>query len=212
MSQQSFTAILLTTPGCVHCAALKKILDKFLSEGLLTQLEVIDIANHPEVAGTYGVKSVPWLKLGPFEFSGAQREPELRSWIKKLHTPQGIAAYIKHLLATDDLDLAISLIRNNPAMIEDVITLVTEEDKDIKLQLGISAIFEEFEGSALLQTVVDQLGELAAHDNPKVRADVAHFLALSHTEKAKVFLRQLAQDSDREVREVASDALQDGTH
>lgn len=211
MSQQPLNAILLTAPGCAHCAALKKILEKLVTDELIT-LEVIDVASQPEVAQRYGIKSVPWLKLGPFEFSGAQREPELRNWISRVQSAEGIAAYIKHLLATDELALAIKLLRENPAWMHNLLLLVADEDKDIKLQLGVSAIFEEFEGQPLLKNIVDQLGELAEHNNAKIRADAAHFLALSHTEKATALLRRLVRDSDREVREIASDALLDEPH
>ncbi|MCI0507409.1 MAG: thioredoxin family protein [Gammaproteobacteria bacterium] len=212
MSQHRFKSVLLTAPGCVHCAALKKILEKFLTEGLLGQLEVIDASRQPEIVKQYSIKSVPWLKLGVFEFSGAQREVELRKWIARLNTAEGITAYIKHLLATGELDLAIRLIRNNPEFINNLLALVADEDKEIKIQLGVSAIFEELEGSSLLRGIVEQLGELAAHRNPKIRADIAHFLSLCHHEKALGFLQELAMDSDREVREIANDALRTTAH
>lgn len=211
MSPQPPKALLLTSPGCVHCAALKKILEKFASEGLIV-LEVIDVTSQPEVAQRYSVKSVPWLKLGPLEFSGAQHEPELRTWMTRVNSTEGVGAYLKHLLSKDDLELAIKLMRENPEWINSLLLLVADEDKDIKLQLGVSAIFEEFEGQPLLQNNVDKLGKLATHNNPRIRADVAHFLALSHCEKARDILQQLAQDSDREVREIASDALRDASH
>ncbi|WP_455221848.1 thioredoxin family protein [Kaarinaea lacus] len=207
MSQQRLNALLLTAPGCVHCNALKNILEKLLADRLLGQLDVIDVTSRPEIAQQYGIKSVPWLKLGPFEFSGAQREQELRGWITQLDSAEGIAAYLKQLLETDDLDLAIKLVRENPGWINSLFVLVADEDKDIKLQLGISAIFEEFEGSSLLRDNIDRLGELVTHPNPKIRADIAHFLALSHDDRATGFLQQLALDSDREVKEIATDAL-----
>ncbi|WP_455207703.1 thioredoxin family protein [Kaarinaea lacus] len=209
MPQHRFKALLLTAPGCVHCQALKKNLEKLLTERVIGQLEVVDVASHPEIAQEYGIKSVPWLKLDAFEFTGAQREPVLRDWIRQLATPEGINAYFKHLLATGELGLAIKLIREHPEFMTNLLALVTDEDKDMKLQLGISAIFEEFEASPLLQSIVERLGELSTHSNSKIRADVAHYLALSHHEKALVFLRKLAQDSDREVREIADDALRD---
>jgi thioredoxin-like negative regulator of GroEL len=212
MSQHSFKAVLLTAPGCVHCAALKKILEKFLTEGLLGQLDVIDASSQPEFVKQYSIKSVPWLKLDVFEFSGAQREVELRKWIARLNTPQGITAYLKHLLATGELDLVIRLIKDNPAFINNLLALASDEDKEIKIQLGVSAVFEELEGSPLVRDIVDRLGELAEHRNPKIRADIAHFLSLSHHEKALGFLRKLAIDPDREVREIASDALRNTTH
>jgi len=212
MSLQRLNALLLTTPGCIHCNALKTILEKLFHEGLLGQLDVVDATIQPEIAEHYGVKSVPWLKLGSFEFSGTLREPELRAWLGQLHSVEGIAAYLKQLLATDQLEVAIRLIRENPAWINSLLLLVADEDKDIKQQLGTSAIFEEIEGSASLREMVNRLGELSNHRNPKIRADVAHFLSLSHDRRAISFLHQLSKDSDREVREIATDALGEMSH
>jgi thiol-disulfide isomerase/thioredoxin len=212
MSRQRLNALLLTTPGCIHCNALKIILEKLLNEGLLEELEVVDVTTQPDLVEHYGIKSVPWLKVGPFEFSGAQHEPKLRAWINQLDTAEGIAAYLKQLLTTDDLNVAIRLIKENPAWINSLLLLVTDEDKDIKQQLGTSAIFEELEGSALLREMVAHLGELATHSNPKIRADIAHFLALSHDKRATHLLQQLSHDVDREVREIANDALGELSH
>ena len=207
MSQQPPKGLLLTAPGCVHCAALKKILEKLLAEGLLEQLDIIDVSSRPEVASQYNVKSVPWLKLGPFEFQGVQREIDLRNWITSLDTTEGLTRYLKHLIEIGELTQVIQMIRNKPELTENLLALVTDEEKDMKIQLGISAVFEEFEGDLLLQGMIDQLGELSKHENPKIRADVAHYLSLSHSDAAITFLQKLAQDSDREVQEVANDAL-----
>jgi len=212
MSHQSSKVLLLTAPACVHCAALKKILDKILAEGLIEQLDVVDVVSQPEIANQYNVKSVPWLKLGLFEFQGALHERELRHWITQLDADEGITNYLKHLFATGKLDQAINMVRDRPEFMENLLALVLDEDKDMKIQLGVSAVFEEFEGSPLLQDVVEQLGELSTHENLKIRADVAHYLSLCHSDTAIPFLQMLARDSDREVREIANDTLNAPEH
>ena len=212
MSHKSSKALLLTAPGCIHCASLKKILEKIVAEGLIEQLEVVDITSNPEIANRHNVKSVPWLKLGLFEFQGAQRDSELRYWLTQLDTQQGITRYLKHLLETGELGKTINLINDNPDLMGNLITLVQDEENDMKVRLGVSAVFEEFEGSPLLQESVEQLGELISHKNPKIRADVAHYLSLAHTDTAVTFLRKLAQDSDREVSTITNDILSDLEH
>lgn len=212
MSHQSTNALLLTSPGCVHCAALKKILEKFSAEGLIDHLDIVDVASQPEVASQYNVRSVPWLMLGPFEFQGAQRESELRDWIANLNTPEGITRYLKHLFAVGELNQVIHMVQRKPELFDNLLALVIDEEKDMKVQLGLSAVFEEFEGSPQLQGIVEQLGDLSKHENPKIRADVAHYLSLSHSDAAIPFLQKLAQDSDREVHEIANDILSELDH
>ncbi|WP_455202538.1 thioredoxin family protein [Kaarinaea lacus] len=212
MSHLPLKALLLTAPGCVHCAAVKKILDKFLAEGLIKQLEVVDATRHPNIASQYNVKSVPWLKLGPVELQGAQHEPDLRNWISQIGKPEGITRFLKHLLVEGELNRVIELIRERPEYMNHLLDLVIDEEKDMKIQLGVSAVFEEFEGSSLLQGMVAQLGELSTHENPQIRADVAHYLSLSHSDAALPFLQKLASDSDREVNEIANDILNEPGH
>jgi len=209
MSHHPSKALLLTAPGCAHCAALKKILDKLLADGLIEQLDIIDVASHPEIANQYNVKSVPWLKLGQFEFQGTMREPDLRYWMTQLDAPEGITRYLKHLFATGELKQVIDMVRDKPEFMDNLLALVANEETDMKIQLGVSAVFEEFEGSPLLRDIVEQLGELAKHKNPKIRADVAHYLSLCHSDVAVPYLQMLAKDTDREVREIANEILSD---
>ena len=201
------SALLLTTPGCTHCAALKKILEKLLTEGKLGQLDITDVSEHPEIAGKYGVKSVPWLQLGSFQFQGSLTEKDLRQWIEYCHASDGNTQYMKHLLVHGDLNQVISRVREYPQQIVELLPLVTDAEQDFKVRLGVSAVFEELQGSDILQSNLDELAELAHHGNPQVRADAAHFLALSHSAAALPYLRRLAEDQDREVREIAEEAL-----
>ena len=136
----------------------------------------------------------------------------MRYWLTQLDTQQGITRYLKHLLETGELGKTINLINDNPDLMGNLITLVQDEENDMKVRLGVSAVFEEFEGSPLLQESVEQLGELISHKNPKIRADVAHYLSLAHTDAAVTFLRKLAQDSDREVSTITNDILSDLEH
>ena len=200
-------ALLLTTPGCAHCAALKKILDKLVNEDKIDQLDVVDVTKQPDIAGQYGVKSVPWLQLGDFQFRGSMTEKELRQWLDHLNSKQGNSHYIKHLLTNGELNTVIQMVHDSRQDIMDLLPLVQEADLDYKVRLGISAVFEELEGDDKLKNIVDDLGELARHESPRVRSDAAHFLALTHSDNAIPYLQQLAADKNSEVREIAEDAL-----
>jgi glutaredoxin len=205
--QTAANALLLTTPGCVHCAALKKILDKLLDEDVLARLDVIDVSQQPEYAEKYHVKSAPWLKLGNFQFQGKLSEKELRDWVGALNSPQGHAEYLKYVLSNGQLDLVIRMMRNGEQQLPTLLSLIKDTELDYKVRLGISAVFEELEGTNILKSVVDPLGELIRHDSPQVRADTAHFLALTHSYNAIPYLQKLAMDENSEVREIADDAL-----
>ena len=70
-------ATLLIGPGCPHCATTLAALSELVKKGRLGQLNVINVALEPEAARARGVRSVPWMELGPFELAGAHSEAEL---------------------------------------------------------------------------------------------------------------------------------------
>ena len=200
-------ALLLTTPSCAHCAALKIILEKLLGEGLLAQVDIVDVTEQPTIAQQYAVRTVPWLKLGPIQLRGSQTEAELRQWLELLDPSLPSTGLLAHLLETDALDQVIALIEQQPDLLPDLLPLVADVEQDLKIRLGISAVFETFEGLPILQQIIPRLRELAGHEHARVRADIAHYLSLTHSPEARAFLQQLTRDADREVREIAAEAL-----
>ena len=200
-------ALLLTAQGCSYCAGMKTILNKLYGEGLLKRFEEVDVAEHPEIAARYGVRSVPWLALGPFHLQGMHSETDIRTWLKRLDTDDATQEYYRQLLLDGDLDQVMAMMGNDPAGLFDLLALAAAPDLDLKLRLGISAVFEAFEGKPELQALSCEFIKLASHDQASVRADAAHYLSLTHDRAVVAVLRTLAADPDREVREVAEDAL-----
>lgn len=205
--EQLPNVLLLTAPACVHCAALKIIFQKLLVSGLINKLEIVDVAQHPELASRYGVRSVPWFMLDTLQFQGSYTESEIREWIKQLGTREGLARYFKQALSAGKLDSVMAMVRGDPTGMYALLSLLMDDDNDIKVRLGISAVFEEYEGTPLLRDVTRELIQLANHSDAKIRADAAHFLSLTHDKAALPFLQKLCSDPDREVKEIAIDAL-----
>lgn len=200
-------ALLLTAPGCVHCAALKKILEKLLQEQLIARLEIIDVAAKPKIAEQYRIKSVPWLQINSLQFQGGMTEKELRELIAQIKSQQSNTYLLKHLLQTGELNQVLEHIEKKPALIVDLLPLIAEPELDMKVRLGISAVFEEFQGREILKNIVQPLAELARNESAQIRADVAHYLALTESTAALPYLQQLTQDPDKEVKEIADEAL-----
>ena len=67
-------AELMIATGCAHCPVVLSGLAELLKKGQIGRLAVTNITSHPEVAEARGVRGVPWIRIGPFELSGAQRE------------------------------------------------------------------------------------------------------------------------------------------
>lgn len=76
---------LLTMPGCGHCASAKETIKKIKDDFPDMVLEVIDVAEHPEVAQRYMLMSTPGIVInGKLEFTGGVTEVALRKRLNEL--------------------------------------------------------------------------------------------------------------------------------
>lgn len=205
------SALLLIGPGCPHCAALLEVLSKLVKNGTLARLTIINAAVQPDEARKLGVRSVPWLRLGDFELEGAHTEAEILQWLQRLATKEGRSIYFKELLLGGKLGKAIDECRTKAENLRSLLLLAADVDLDMKVQLGISAVFEDLQGRAILNEVVDDIGALLESDNARVRADAAHFMALTQSKKAIPYLQRLSRDENHDVREIAVEALAETT-
>jgi thioredoxin-like negative regulator of GroEL len=199
-------ALLLIGPGCPHCAALLDILGKLVKQGDIGQLDIVNVAQMPQVARKHSVRSVPWLRLGEFELEGAQSEGDIKHWLEQARSSKGMGVYLRHLLSGGKLQKVTNLVQARPQYLSYLVPLVADPEQDFKVQLGISALFEELEGSEVLHGAVEELGKLTRNENAKVRADAAHLLSFTHSAEAKAHLQALLNDDNADVREIARDA------
>ena len=211
-TKQTPEALLLIGPACPHCAALLEVLSKLVKSGAIAQLNVVNVSQRPEQAKQLGVRSVPWLRLGEFELEGAHSEGEIKQWLERVGSLQGKSVYLNDLLFSGKLDKVTQLAKSNPENLRALLILAADSELSMKVQLGISAVFEELQGSDSLQAVVDDIGALAKNNSAKVRADAAHFLSLTKTEQAIPYLQKLVRDESAEVKEIAQEALADASH
>ncbi len=206
-SSKTPQALLLLAPGCAHCPAILTGLTGLIKSGKLSRLEVIDITQSPELAEAYGVRSVPWTRIGAFELVGAQTPEELEHWVRAASGGGGVAEYYSHLLESQRLEQALSHIRQHPASLLDLVLLLSSLETPMAVRIGIGAVIEELAGSGLLDRIVPELEQLTRSDEPQIRADACHYLSIAGNSSALETIRALQDDPDPEVREIAAESL-----
>jgi hypothetical protein len=200
-------ALLLLAPGCPHCPTVLAALSELVKRGQIGRLEVINVAVRPEMAERLGVRTVPWLRLGPFELDGLRSLEELRQWAERAGTRAGMADYFSELLRDGQLRKVIELVTHDPAQFNTLLLMLGNPDTELHVRVGIGAVMEEFEGRPALHELVDGLGNLTRHPEPHVRGDACHYLALTHDPKAIAYLQPLLHDPASQVRELAAESL-----
>lgn len=200
-------ALLLLSSHCAHCPAVLAALAALVKDGILGRLEIINLESRPDAAANYGVRSVPWVRIGPFELHGPRDREELAAWAARVDSPTGMADFLHLLLKEGGLDRAARLIQADPPRLAALLPIVANPDASLNVRIGAGALFESYAGSEALAGLVPALGKLAGHADPRVRADACHYLGLSASSLAIPHLNSRLKDGEAEVREIAADSL-----
>lgn len=200
-------AEILIAPGCPHCGAVLDAVTALVKAGRVSRLVTVNLAHHPEVATEYGVRGVPWTRIGPFELPGSHTATELRDWADRAATPEAFPAALAELLGDGALDATTRACRRDPRLVPALVTLAGDLDTPYAVRVGVGAVIEELAGSGLLGPAESALLALAQDEHAPVRADAAHYLGMLDTPAARARLAVLSNDSDAEVREIANESL-----
>jgi hypothetical protein len=206
-NKQAPDALLLLATGCVHCPVVLQNLSQLLKQGRLGRLEVINIVERPQAAQRIGTRSVPWTRIGSFEFEGVLSLAELERWIDLTDQDEGAASYLSHLLETQRAHAAVSWLQHNPDRVHDLLSLLESPATPIVVRIGIGVVAEELQGTSLWQSALADIVKLAQSTDAALRADAAHYLALTHSSDAIEPLQGMLEDENPDVREIANESL-----
>ncbi len=200
-------ALVLIGPGCPHCATVVDALVRLVKQGGLRRLEIVDAQQAPDVAQALGVRGLPWLRIGCFDFVGAMGYADIEAWASHAAAGTGWPEYDAYLLEHQRLDAVVAAVKRCPDRLRALVGLLADKDTPMGLRIGISAVVEEIAGTAPLRALVPELEELTLSGHAQVRADACHFLGLAGDHSAVPSVRRLLDDEHAEVREIASETL-----
>lgn len=201
-------ALLLMGTRCPYCPTVLKGLQSLATSGIIGNIETVNIEEQPEIARKLGVRSVPWVRIGPFELDGLRSEAELRAWAEKAGTTDGLADWLDELLGSGKLDKVREQLERDPEVIDALMTLFANPDTGLNTRIGISVLIEDLEGTPLLREQIDRLGELAQHPETHIRGDACHYLSLTGSPRAKSLIEPLLDDPEQDIRTLAQESLE----
>ena len=174
-------ALMLKGTHCPYCPTVLKSLQELQESGHIGNLETWNIEEKPELARELGVRTVPWVRIGPYELEGLRSIGELREWAEKAGSAAGLTKWLDELLGSGRIAQALELVTAGQDNINALIELFADTDTQLNTRIGISAIMEDLEGTDTLRATVDRLGKLAQHEDARIRGDACHYLALAGT-------------------------------
>lgn len=200
-------AELLLATDCAHCTTVLEGLSQLLKEGLIGHLQITNIVPRPQRAQELNVRSVPWTQLGPFILEGQYSPSELRMWAHRANSIEGMSEYINDELKQGNLDKLIKMLNNAPQQLRALIPLLDNDETEMQVRIGIDAILESIEDATKLALLIPEFSQLASHSNPRIRADVSYYLALTDSAEAIPILQKQLDDESEEIREIAREGL-----
>ena len=202
------SAVVFIGPTCAHCAQAVEALHVLVKDGSLSRVEVINAEIEAELAARLDVRSVPWIRIGPFVLEGSHTAAELRQWAERVTAPDGMAWYFDEQLKDGKLAIVEKMIKEEPDRLSAIIPLASDTDTAIQTRVGIGALLEGLEGSGIARNLVADLGKLTLHPDARVRADACYYLALCENPDAVTFLEHGIKGDDPTIREIAAEGIE----
>lgn len=199
---------LAITPSCPHCPSMLEVLSQFVKNGDIGSLRIVNIAQQNTFATDNQIRSVPWLKIGPFILQGLYSAQEIKTWLTRSQSEQGMSEYFIELLSNGELDTVSHALKQSPPIIKLLVPLISSDETNINVRLGIGAILEDLSGQPILENILTDLIELLTSTDARVRGDAAHFLSFIKSTDAIKPLQQCLNDADEDVREIAQESLE----
>ncbi len=203
----SVSVLMLMGTQCTFCGPMMQILIELMKTGLIAELRIVNIETSPELARQHGVRSVPWLQIGPFELAGSRSKQELLLWIERASSFEGLSEYLEEVLSEGKIDYANKLIQRYPQALENVIDLMANPQAQINVRLGVGVIIEDMAVSEEFKAVIPRLVEYLSNDDARIRGDACHYLSLTKDVSYVPVIKKLLSDENEEVREIAQDSL-----
>jgi len=201
-------ALLLISTSCPHCASVLQSLSEMIKAGVIAKLEVVNLSETPQLAQQYSVRSVPYVRIGLYELEGLHTTSELTYWAEHVGSGDAMAKYFDQALRQGGLQKVLNILKQEHGQFFALISLMRDPATELPVRIGIGAIMEEYEGSEELQNQVENIATLIEHADARTRLDACHFLALSHSQKARPYIELLLNDEDADVRAEAKESLE----
>ena len=201
------TVMMLMGQHCTFCGPMMQILIDLMKSGQIGELRIFNIEKQPEIAKRLGVRSVPWLQIGPFELVGGRSKQEIMEWLQRASSFDGVSDYFEEVLSEGNIKFARRLIESYPQALENIVELMADPEAKINVRLGVGVIIEESAESDMFKPVIPRLLAYLSDDDARVRGDACHYLSLTRDKTYIPHIEKLLQDESHEVREIAQESL-----
>ncbi len=202
---------LFVMQGCQLCPQMEAIFKKMHENGAISSLEITDLAQHPELAEQYHIRSVPYYFIDGVAFNGLKSEHDIEQLLQQDDSSKWKQILVEDL-SSGQLEAAEKQVRQHSAARDAMMQLLAADDTALVVRIGLSAIIEAMAGEGLLSDYEEQFIELAHTANPAIAQDAIYYLSLLNSDNSLQALLDIANDDSSAVHQQAAELLQDIAH
>lgn len=198
---------LFIAPGCAYCSTMIQTLTELVKQAELAEVTISNIAADPDNPDFKGIRSVPALKYGNAWNTGAMTAEQIKQWLNKSEQDAQIETINESFEQgqLDDIIADIALERINMSLL---LKMLCDLQTPLTSRIGISAVFEHYEGNERLQALLPLICDQAKNEHDSIRVDIAYLLGLTQSQSAIACLEKLLDDEFDDVKEAAKESLE----
>ena len=197
---------LFVLPDCQVCPVMERLFEKMHQNGEIDEYECLDISEHAEQAEAYNIRSVPFYLINGVSFTGLRSHREISGLLGSRQTPIW-RGKISDELSDGQLASVTRLIRGNAVARQAMLELLADNETELVVRIGLTAVIESLAGSGVLADCEAQLIRLTEHANERIALDALYYLSLLATPASVQTLESIALNGRDALRMDAEEML-----
>lgn len=200
--------IVVTAPGCPNCRQAVEAAETLASVNPRLTVRVVDATEEPELAARWRVRSVPTTVVDDaLTIVGATSAEALARRLLELEGPDAEKAVLASLVAAGRFDAAATRLEREPGR---AAFAALWQGSALEGHMGLMLTAEEAIAGApdALDGLVEHLLPVLAGAEPALAGNTADLMGLIGSPVARPALEELAESTDPDIAEAATDALE----
>jgi predicted thioredoxin/glutaredoxin len=201
---------LFVMQGCHVCPQMERTFLALQQKGEISQLRIFDVAEHPELAQRYQVRSVPHYMINGIAFSGLKSQGEILELLQSA-SDKHMQVWISDQLTDGQLDEVENKVLQQAEMRSALLSLLENNDTPLVVRIGITAIIETLAQRGVFNDLQARFIKLVDHQEQRIAIDALYYLHLLSTPASLDKLTQVAESGHGELQDQAKELLMESS-
>lgn len=201
---------LFVMQGCAVCPQMEKIFHSLHQSGAIQKLNIVDVAEQPQLAEQYNIRSVPYYLINGIAFTGLKSRHDIMEILGQ-DDDQKLQVWIAEKLGEGSLDEVEHKLTHDTDSRLAMMTLLEDSDTELVVRIGLSAVIETLAPSGFLNHLEARFIELAEHPEERIAIDALYYLHLLSTPESLKKLTQILHQDNPVLQQQARELLQESS-